>query len=246
METTVSLTKKKEFIRWFLKRFQMKRRETVWILNYMLSHDHLLKRINFVNDSHYCDKGMVMSTTCTNGIPFRFYNGKVMSADAEKAFHVLRLEDGQFYLQLNFPNNLACPEYVGVLEENPFAPLEETLEDPKIKNVALQLLKESMAIGNKKRITKIIDNLLDTNQKDELLKLSPFLKEYTEILNEMPLLELEKENKEPEVIRTQESITALRILSEGNKNRYRELIDQALDANDKQKFLELSTMLKNL
>jgi len=38
MTASVSVMEKKEFVRWFLKRYQMKRRECVWILNYLLSH----------------------------------------------------------------------------------------------------------------------------------------------------------------------------------------------------------------
>jgi len=39
METSISNKDKKTFVRWFLKRFDLKRRECVWILNYIVGHD---------------------------------------------------------------------------------------------------------------------------------------------------------------------------------------------------------------
>lgn len=40
----VSVNEKKDFIRWFLNHYQLKRRECVWILNYLMSHDQLMKK----------------------------------------------------------------------------------------------------------------------------------------------------------------------------------------------------------
>ena len=109
-----------------LKNYQLKRRECVWILNYLLSNDDLLKRIRFVEEAHYCPRAMVMSTVDSTGVPFRFYKGNVMTADAEKSFHDLRLhEQEDMYIQLNFPNIPPSAQYLAVLEENPYMP--ETL-----------------------------------------------------------------------------------------------------------------------
>ena len=62
-----------------------------------------------------------MSTTDSESIPFRFYKGNLMTADAEKSFHDLRLHrDEKMYIQLNFPNSHPVPDYASVREENPF------------------------------------------------------------------------------------------------------------------------------
>ncbi|EOR23584.1 hypothetical protein A499_12046 [Niallia nealsonii AAU1] len=44
MKTPVSVNEKKDFIRWFLNHYQLKRRECVWILNYLMSHDQLMEK----------------------------------------------------------------------------------------------------------------------------------------------------------------------------------------------------------
>ena len=73
MATPVSVNEKKEFIRWFLNNYQLKRRECVWILNYLLSHDQLMEKVHFVEHAEYCPRGIVMSTQCVDDVPFRFY-----------------------------------------------------------------------------------------------------------------------------------------------------------------------------
>ena len=70
----------------------------------------LLQNVHFTDEAHYCPRAMVISTTKSESIPFRFYKGNLMTADAEKSFHDLRLhEDEKMYIQLNFPNQPFCP-----------------------------------------------------------------------------------------------------------------------------------------
>ncbi len=65
----------------------------------------LLENIHFVEEAHYCPRAIVMSSVEHNGVPFRFYKGNIMTSDAEKSFHDLRLNpDESIYIQLNFPN----------------------------------------------------------------------------------------------------------------------------------------------
>ena len=91
MTAMVPVATKKEFVRWFLKRYKLKRRECVWILNYLLSHEQILQNVHFTDEAHYCPRAMIISTTKSESIPFRFYKGNLMTADAEKSFHDLRL-----------------------------------------------------------------------------------------------------------------------------------------------------------
>lgn len=95
MTSSVPIIDKKTFVRWFLKNFQLKRRECVWILNYLLSNDNLLENIHFVEEAHYCPRAIVMSSVDSNGVPFRFYKGNIMTSDAEKSFHDLRLHPNE-------------------------------------------------------------------------------------------------------------------------------------------------------
>lgn len=177
MPAMVSVAAKKEFVRWFLKRYKLKRRECVWILNYLLSHDYLLENVHFTDEAHYCPRAMVISTTKSESIPFRFYKGNLMSADAEKSFHDLRLyPDDKMYIQLNFPNSHTCPSYASVREENPFLPSYLQVSE-KDKKTAELLLEESIASITVELLMKGVDEALDTNDKERFLRLSTMLNE---------------------------------------------------------------------
>nr|WP_246880535.1 ReoY family proteolytic degradation factor [Sporosarcina sp. 6E9] len=173
----VPVATKKEFVRWFLKRYKLKRRECVWILNYLLSHEQILQNVHFTDEAHYCPRAMIISTTKSESIPFRFYKGNLMTADAEKSFHDLRLhEDEKMYIQLNFPNNHSCPQYASVREENPFLPSYLQVSEMDRKT-AERLVEESIAAMTKETLMKGINEALDTNDKERFITLSNLLNE---------------------------------------------------------------------
>ncbi|MCZ2259455.1 ReoY family proteolytic degradation factor [Sporosarcina sp. G11-34] len=175
MTAMIPVAAKKDFVRWFLKRYKMKRRECVWILNYLLSHEHLLQNVHFTDEAHYCPRAMVMSTTESESVPFRFYKGNLMTADAEKSFHDLRLYPKEkMYIQLDFPNHHICSEYASVCEENPFLPNYLKVNDND-REIAEQLLAESMVSTTEKILMKELDEALDTNDKERFILLSAML-----------------------------------------------------------------------
>lgn len=177
MTAMVSVAAKKDFVRWFLKRYKLKRRECVWILNYLLSHEQLLKNIHFTDEAHYCPRAMIMSTTESESIPFRFYKGNIMTADAEKSFHDLRLyENEKMYIQLNFPNNHTCANYASVREENPFLPDSLRVSETD-RWIAKRLAEESITAMNEELLKKGIDEALDKEDKETFIKLSTMLNE---------------------------------------------------------------------
>ena len=175
MTASVSVGDKKQFVRWFLQSYKMKRRECIWILNYMLSNDELLEKTHFVEEAHYCPRAMVMSSTESKELPFRFYKGNLMTADAEKSFHGLRLNPEQdLYLQLNFPNRPPTPLYLSVLEENPYIPLDETINEQDRK-LAEDILADSLSSFQEEKLLKQIDEALDANDKEKFFELSTLL-----------------------------------------------------------------------
>lgn len=172
---SVPLNDKKVFIKWFLKNFQLKRREGVWILNYLLSNDELLTNIHFVDDAHYCPRAIVMSTVETTAIPFRFYKKNIMTSDAEKSFHDLRLNPQELmYVQLNFPNVPPSPVYLAVLEENPYMPKDLVIHE-KDRLAAQRLLENSVMAFQEQQLLREIDDALDAGDKEKFFELSNLL-----------------------------------------------------------------------
>ncbi|MFC7370524.1 ReoY family proteolytic degradation factor [Fictibacillus iocasae] len=165
MGSIVSVLEKKDFVKWFLNHYQLKKRECVWLLNYLVSDDQLMERVHFVEKAEYCPKAIIMSTQCADGVPFRFYKQNVLTTDAEKSFHDIRLnQEENIYLELNFNSSRLTPEYASVLEENPYLPQNMTT-DRKYGVWAEMVLDQSLSQFRKHSLMEKINEALD--QKDE-------------------------------------------------------------------------------
>lgn len=178
MNTSVSIKDKKEFIRWFLSNYQLKRRESVWILNYLINHDSILEKVHFVREARYCPRGIVISTQCSKDVPFRFYKNHIVTTDAEKSFHDIRLNRNEpVYIQLSFKSSNQCASYVAVLEDNPFLP-DDFFITKQERKLAAKILETSLFDYQKERIQLKIDNALDKRDQEAFLT-------YTEQLAEL-------------------------------------------------------------
>ncbi len=183
MNIPVSVEDKKEFVRWFLNNFQLKRRESVWILNYLMNHDSLMRQVHFVEEARFCPRGIVISTHCVEDVPFRFYKDQIMTTDAEKSFHDIRLNrDEPVYIQLNFKDSNRSAQYAAVLEENPFIPTDLYITE-KDQQVAEQFLEESIKQYQEEKLLQAIDKALDDGDQETFLKLSSQLKKQKQSTN---------------------------------------------------------------
>jgi uncharacterized protein YpiB (UPF0302 family) len=166
MATPVSVNEKKDFIRWFLNHYQLKRRECVWILNYLMSHDQLMEKVHFVEQAQYCPRGLIMSTHCVDKVPFRFYKENVMTTDAEKSFHDIRLNrEEDIYIQLNFHASNQKHQYAAVLEENPFMPNHLQVNE-KDGLIAEEFLNYSIERFQHEKLLNLIDEALDKQDRE--------------------------------------------------------------------------------
>jgi len=176
MTAPVSVNEKKDFIRWFLNHYQLKRRECVWILNYLMSHDQLMEKVHFVEQAQNCPRGIVMSTHCVDEVPFRFYKENVMTTDAEKSFHDIRLNrEEDIYIQLNFRASFKAPQFAAVLEENPYMPKSIQISE-KDRQLAEKFLSSSIEKFQKEKLLNLIDEALDNNDEKTFKQLTEQLK----------------------------------------------------------------------
>lgn len=181
MTAPVSVNEKKDFIRWFLNHYQLKRRECVWILNYLMSHDGLMEKVHFVEAAQYCPRGLIMSAHCVDEAPFRFYKGNVMTTDAEKSFHDIRLNrEEDIFIQLNFHASNQAHQYAAVLEENPYMPKKLRISE-KDQLIAEKFLAESVWKFQRERLLQKIDDALDQNDEEAFARLTNELKNLPKI-----------------------------------------------------------------
>lgn len=173
----ITANEKKGFLQWLLENHKMKRRESVWIFNYMISHEELLKNIHFVDNAHYCPRAMVISATKSEGVPFRFYRGDNKTVDAEKAFNDMRLNtEEKMFIQVNFPDKYKSVEYAAVHEENAYVP-DNTESSLKNKEIAERLIAEHLDQLENETLYKQIDAALDSGDKALFMELTKGLNE---------------------------------------------------------------------
>ena len=177
MTTAVTVEDKQVFIRYILKNHTLKRRECVWILNYLISHSEKLHNIHFTEEVHHCPRGIVMTTVNVDSIPFRFFKGNGMTADADRAFHDIRLNPNEkFYIQINFPNKYTCPEYAAVHEENPHDTIIDWKQIEGDRKVAEEFLNHMSKQLHESALMLQIDEALDTGNKELFMQLTGELK----------------------------------------------------------------------
>lgn len=171
MQTPISVNDKKSFIEWFLNNYQLKKRESVWILNYLINHSTILENVHFVRNAKFCPRSIIITSHCSNEVPFRFYKNHLVTTDAEKSFHDIRLnQDEDLYIQLNFKNAKQNALYVSVLEDNPYIP-DEYFITKKDQDLAKQLLDKLLFDYKKKQLQREIDLSLDKGDKEGFYKL---------------------------------------------------------------------------
>jgi len=162
----VSVEKKREFIKWFLNNFQSKWRESVWTLNYLMSHDQLLQKVHFIENARgNYSRAIFISTTCVETKPFMFYRNGSSGTDPDKAFqHIRHNRDEDIYIELNFADKYKFPQFVDVLEgevsDETELPFTERLELAQVVNDLEKLAK-----------AQLIDHALDTRNEELFRKL---------------------------------------------------------------------------
>ncbi|HET7629276.1 MAG TPA: ReoY family proteolytic degradation factor [Bacillales bacterium] len=170
----VKLAEKKQFIRWFLNQHELKKRECVWLLNYLTGDDRLMDHVHFIRHAEYCPKAIIMSARCTQDVPFQYFKQHVMTVDPEKAFHDIRMfRNEPLYIQLNFKNHHLCPEYAAVLEENPH--YEEQISDV-YADIAESVILDAKKKFEQNDLMRKIDLALEANDKQTFMKLTKQLK----------------------------------------------------------------------
>lgn len=172
MKSSVSVSEKKEFIGWFLNRYELQKKEAAWLLSYLSSNDQLLEKVHFVDNVRRLPKSMILSTKCSNMTPFRFIKNKRMGADVETAFYDIRsYPQEDLYIGLYFKDRATCPEYAAVLEVNPME-RHDLVQDHLLSLFAEILLDRALEEFKQRQLYKQIDDALAVRDEQTFLQLS--------------------------------------------------------------------------
>lgn len=166
MSSSVSNSDKKHFLKWFTKNYVLKRREALWILDYLYNHDIMLEKTTFVENVEQTPRGIYMTVKDNLKPSFRFYKNGHMFKDAMQAFHEVRLNwSSPLYIEIDFEDAWQSPEYLMVLEDNPYASWNEHIPEELVETVDDALTYETLLYARRQLLDKIDSTLLEGHQK---------------------------------------------------------------------------------
>jgi uncharacterized protein YpiB (UPF0302 family) len=172
----ISISVKREFVSWFLERYELQKREAAWLLSYLTSDDRLLEKVHFVNSYHQLPKVLVLSANDVQMTPFEFYKKDSVTPDVEKAFHDLRLNPHEdVYVGLLFKDRATSPEYAAVLEVNPMEK-QDVVHGTLLGLLAEMILDEAVRDFKEQKLYREIDEALALGDEMKFIKLTDELK----------------------------------------------------------------------
>ena len=177
MNSSVSNSEKKHFLKWVTSNFVMKRRESLWILEYLFSHNLMLEKTHFVEDVSKTPRGIYMSVVGNEKPDFRFYKNGHTFDDGMQAFHEVRLNwSSPLYIEIDFDDAWQYPEYLTILEDNPYASWNDSISKALSNSVDNALTYETLVFA-REQLLKDIDKALVDRDKESFAILTNDLSE---------------------------------------------------------------------
>lgn len=167
MGNTVTIAEKKHFLRWFLANYQLQSREAEMLMRYMMTRESVLRRVHFVENFRQLPRVIVVSTTCVQVAPFRYYRrNKPVSTDVEQAFlDLYQHPDEDVYVGLYFKDRATSAAYASVLEEITSSELEPAVKE-MISLQAEWIIDQSLRNYERSKLMEEVNVALDEGDRD--------------------------------------------------------------------------------
>lgn len=168
----IDVADKREFLVWLINNISFKRREVIWILNYLINHEAILKNVHITEQVDVTDRGLLLrDITQAEEAMTLFVQGQSFT-NSDQIFHEIRLHWQQpLYLECSFPNAWQNEQYVSVLEDNPEASWNDRVSESIVDEVETYL--EIEELDAKIKLTyHQIDLALEQDDKEAFLELS--------------------------------------------------------------------------
>lgn len=172
----ITLAQKKNFLAWFVTSQTFNRREVSWLVNYLISHEAILNNVHIVEKAQDTPRGLVIQTMDFSDIPILLFKDQVEFVDVDQIFHEIRFHwQDDLYLECRFKDAWQESIYLGVLEDNPYASWNETL-DPQFDRQVDDYFDELARESQKKELLLRINQALEENDEATFAQLSSELK----------------------------------------------------------------------
>ena len=175
----VELADKKRFVSWLIQCVTLKRRESYWILNYLLNHDAILNRVSFVQGALNTPRGILISDpSISEGPGLEMVKQNILVHEADQIFYDIRKNRKEIlFIEIIFEGMEESSYYLSVLEENQYQPLDISFEKEFSDSLAI-FFEEEEKKYRLQELSKAIDLALEEKNEELFISLT---KEYLDL-----------------------------------------------------------------
>lgn len=99
----IDVGEKREFLVWLINNVSFQRREVIWILNYLINHEAILRNVHIVEQALETKRGLVFRDITQREEPMVFSIEGHQFSNSDQIFHEIRLHWQQpLYLECIF------------------------------------------------------------------------------------------------------------------------------------------------
>lgn len=163
---------KREFLVWLINNVSFQRREVIWILNYLINHEAILRNVHIVEQALETKRGLVFRDISQREEAMMFSIEGHQFSNSDQIFHEIRLHWQQpLYLECVFPDSWQNAQYLSVLEDNPELSWNDTVSEEIVLEVE-NYLKYQEQEAQADLLKRQIDMALEDGDKEAFLSLS--------------------------------------------------------------------------
>lgn len=168
----VELYEKKQWLKWLLANGAFQRREILWILDYLLHHDSILANIKIIEQASKTTRGLVLLPDKSTVDALTLYLEGHQFCDPDQIFHEIRFNwKKPLYLECPIPKAWEHPEFLAVLEDNPYHRWNDSLTDDVFNEVD-SFIQSQQRQNERTTLIEKINLAIDAGNREEFKRLS--------------------------------------------------------------------------
>lgn len=173
MKKQIDNFRKKEYMRWFLNTYKMKKPEMEKVLTTLLHNESLLEKVHFVEDIRNLSNAVLISSNDAQTISFILRVDNIYYYEVDEFLHQLNnFPPDNIYLWLSFNREYMCSMCSEVLEGSS-ANKKIALNQRVIADLEQEINKKLFSQEiHKKELLMLIDYAIELNDQNMFAKLS--------------------------------------------------------------------------
>lgn len=178
MKRTSNLTQKKNFLRWFLSKQQLKTPELSRLLHFIAESDDLLRKVRFVENIRYYSDAILVSAEDSNTIPYIMRIDNRYIFDVDEFIKALTSDPpSRLYIWLSFNRDYICSFCPNVIDRKGSRTLSKRQIRGLEREISEQVYLKELA---KQKLMEQIDTALEKGCKEEFFRLTHQLKKISQ------------------------------------------------------------------